>query len=472
MGGTGIVFAAALGAPRVGPRSPRGLAVGLTLLLLSTACGKPAVVSAPMAPAFPSFEFPELTAIDPAPPPAIVERHQGAWNLLQAGQPRSAARAYADIIARAPAFFPARAGLGYSELAERNYKAAVNAFDASLAQSPQYIPALAGRVEALLASERPIEAIGALEALLGADPSRAAARTRLESLRLSTIDALVEEGRQARQRGELERAREAWTRALQAAPESAFMYRELAGIERQIGRLDDARGHALAALRLDERDAAAQLLLAEIESARGDLAAALAAFRRAQELDTRADYRARIADLERRQALAALPEAYRAIGARPQITRGDLAALAGVALEPWLTRAGVGSAPLVTDVRGHWAQRWILLTTAAGVMEVYPNHTFQASAAVRRSDVASLVQRTLERAAALDPAQAATRRPTSPATFSDLPPTHASYPAAAVAVGSGVMQADPGDAFAPQRAVTGAEASAIVERLAAQVLHP
>lgn len=446
----------------------------LPVLLLSTAlaaaCGKESAPAAPVAAAFPAFEFPSAP-VGPTPtPPQILERHQQAWNLLQAGQPRAAARAFSEIVSKAPAFFPARAGLGYSEMADRNYGAAVTAFEATLAQSPQYVPALAGRADALLAAEQPVEAIGALEALLAADPSRTAARTRLEGLRLGTIETLVESARQARQRGDLERSRDAWQRAVQAAPESAFMYRELAAVEQQLARLDDARGHAMTAVKLDPQDGASRVLVADIELARGDLAAALAALRTAQALDPRTDYAPRMAAIERRIALAALPEAYRSIADRTQITRGDLAALAGVALERWLAAGGSegGAAPLITDSRGHWAQRWILLASANGLMEVYPNHTFQPGAPVRRSDLADLVQRTLERAAARNPAVGSSWRGTA-ATFVDLPPTHAAYPAAAAAVGSGIMQADAGQLFAPQRSVSGAEASAIVDRLAALV---
>lgn len=438
---------------------------------LNAACAKPAAPAAPVSPMFPAFEFPAAAADAAGATPALLERHQQAWNLLQSGQARAAARAFADIVSKAPAFFPAKAGLGYTELAERNYGAAVTAFDATLAQAPDYVPALAGRADALVAAEKPVEAIGALEALVKADPSRTPARTRLEGLRLTTIEGLVEEARQARQRGELDRARDAWTRALQAAPESAFMYRELAAVERQLGRLDEAKAHAASALRLDDRDASSAALLGEIEAARGDLAAALEAYRRAQTLDPRADYRPRIAEIERRVALAALPEAYRAIAERPQITRGDLAALAGVALERWLEGSDTALAPLITDARGHWAQRWILAVAASGLMEVYPNHTFQPGTPVRRSDVADLVQRTLERAAARNPAAPAAWRSAAPG-FTDLPSTHAAYAAAAAAVAAGVMRADAGQAFAPQRLVTGAEASAIVERLAALVTRP
>ena len=49
--------------------------------------------------------------------------------------------------------------------------------------------------------------------------------------------------------------------------------------------------------------------------------------------------------------------------------------------------------------------------------------------------------------------------------ISDLPPGHLSYPAAALAVTSGVMPALEGNTFQLSRVVTGAEAIAAVERI-------
>jgi tetratricopeptide (TPR) repeat protein len=447
-----------------------GLVACVVLVLSGEACSKRTVTPAPIGPVYPAFEFPAITGLLEQTPAPVLQRHQDAWNLLQTGQARAAARAYAEIISRQPSFFPAKAGLGYSELAERDYKAAVSAFDATLQASPTYLPALAGKAEALVAAERSVDAIAALEALLAADPSRTAARTRLEALRLSTIEALVEEGRQARQRGDLDRARLAWTRAVQASPESAFMHRELASVERQAGQLDAAREHAQEALRLDDRDAASHALLGDVEAARGNAPAALAAYRRALELDARADYRTRIGELERGVAVAALPESYRSIAASPQLTRGDMAALLGFAFDSWMTAGSGPSGPLITDTRGHWAQRWILEVAAAGLMEVYPNHTFQPDAVMRRADLADVVRRTLEAGETRNPSVAAPWR-TAKASFSDLPPSHAAYGAAALAVGSGIMQPDPGQTFAPRRPVTGAEATAVVDRLTALLLR-
>ena len=57
----------------------------------------------------------------------------------------------------------------------------------------------------------------------------------------------------------------------------------------------------------------------------------------------------------------------------------------------------------MTDVRGHWAQRWILQITQAGLMDAFPNHTFQPGQLVRRADLARIVSRAIERATEIDP---------------------------------------------------------------------
>jgi hypothetical protein len=103
-------------------------------------------------------------------------------------------------------------------------------------------------------------------------------------------------------------------------------------------------------------------------------------------------------------------------------------------------------------------------------MEVYANHTFQPDEPVRRADLAAVVQRALERAAAREPARAEAWRGAA-ATFSDVPAGHPTYAAASLAVGAGIMRVDPGQTFSPRRTVTGAEAADVVDRLTALVLR-
>ena len=90
----------------------------------------------------------------------------------------------------------------------------------------------------------------------------------------------------------------------------------------------------------------------------------------------------------------------------------------------------------------------------AGVIEPFANHTFQPRTAVRRSDLAQVVNRLLGKVVETTPGRTNPWR-ASRMKFSDLSATHLAYPAASAAVASGVMTVGPNNSFQPTRTVTG-----------------
>jgi len=102
----------------------------------------------------------------------------------------------------------------------------------------------------------------------------------------------------------------------------------------------------------------------------------------------------------------------------------------------------------------------------AGVMEPFANHAFQPRTVVRRTDLAQAAARLLARIAAQGPARAKGWE-SARLKFSDLSPNHLAYPAASVAVASGVMKTTADNAFQPSRAVTGAEAIETIAKIEA-----
>ncbi len=451
-------------------RAP-ALILGVAAVCLASACAARAPKPVVTGPMFPAYEFPALSESLAASAGPLAEAHREAWNLLQSGNARAAARRFGAITRDAPDFYPADAGLGYSALAQQNYGDALTAFDKALATAPDYIPALLGRAEALLATSEIPDAVAALDAVVTIDPARTEVRTRADALRFQGLEELVADARDAQQKGQLDVARGLWQQAVQASPDSAFLYRELAAVERQAGQLDRAAEHVRTTLQLDPRDVAAHVLAGEIEEARGNATGALAAFKLAQSLEARPEIAARIAALGKSAALAALPEAYRSLPAAPQVTRGEVAAVLGLRLEKWLATAGSVPPVVMTDIRSHWAQPWILAVTRSGLMEVYPNHTFQPGTVVRRTDMADIIARALAAVAQRDRTRGEMWRNARP-TLSDVPPTHASYPTAALAVASGVLKLDAEQSFQPTRPVTGAEALAVADRLADLLPQP
>jgi hypothetical protein len=143
------------------------------------------------------------------------------------------------------------------------------------------------------------------------------------------------------------------------------------------------------------------------------------------------------------------------------VTRAQLAALIGLRLEGALARAPRRVPEVATDTRGHWAAAQIAAVTQAGVMEVFPNHTFQPNGVVRRADLAAAMAALLTLAKRRPVCPGGRRRGRHSAT---CPPRISSIARRLLPVSAGAMTADAGR-FEPSRPATGAEVQAAVERL-------
>jgi tetratricopeptide (TPR) repeat protein len=264
--------------------------------------------------------------------------------------------------------------------------------------------------------------------------------------------------------GRADEAIRAYVAAIASSPASAFLYRELAAVERQKGDLTAALAHFTTARDLDPNDAVALTGIADVLEAQGNFDEAATVYTAALAIEPSAAIQAKLDAVRRRAELARLPAEYRAIDATTEITRAELAALIGVRVGPLLESNRSGDAEPLTDVRGEWAESWILAVARAGVMEPFANHAFQPGTVVRRIDLAQAVERLLALVAPLKPA-AAKAWESKRWPFPDLAPSHLAYPAASVAVASGVLTTGPGGTFEPSRIVSGGEAVAAIQRL-------
>jgi tetratricopeptide (TPR) repeat protein len=435
------------------------------LVFLSACAPKSVPTPVPTTPKFPEF-------VRPGVPPAMADSPAAAsasrgWAFLQAGDLRTAEREFSAALKAQPAFFPAEASLGYVELARKDPKAALPHFDRALELNANHddVAAYLGRATALLALNREGEALGALEAALALDPSQSELARRIEVLKFRNVEQGLARARDAARGGRLDEAAQAYTAAIASSPDSAFLYRELAGVEKQKGDADAALEHFRKAAALDPGDAKTLEQIGEMLEARSDFAGAEKAYADAAAIEPSAALDKRLENVREKAALARLPAEYRAIDTASQITRADLAALIGIRLNGLLSSARRGDAALITDVRNHWAATWIMSVARAGIMEPFANHAFQPRGVVRRTDLAQAAARLLARVAAQNPARAKAWD-AARLKFSDLAPSHLAYPAASVAVAAGVMTA-PANSFQPSRAVTGAEAIETITKIQA-----
>ncbi len=437
----------------------------LAVALLTSACA-PKIVPPPVvtAPRFPDF-------IRPTTPPAAASTAAAinadrGWAFLQNGDLKTAEHEFTAALKNDPGFYPAETSLGYLELARKDAKAALPHFDRTLGAQARDVSALVGRGQSLLTLGREADAVAAFEAALAVDASLTDVRRRVDVLKFRASEEQIARARQAARSGRLDEAVQAYTAAIAGSPDSPFLYRELAAVEKQQNHTDAALEHLRNAVALDPTDARSLIQIGDILEARGEYDKAIQAYSEAAALEPGAEVDRKIEAIRGRDALAKLPAEYRAIEEATQVTRADLAALIGIRLAGLLQAAQRNDATLITDVRNEWAQTWIMAVARAGIIEPFANHQFQPRALVRRADLAQAMAKLLSRVAAQQPA-AAKNWESARLRFSDLAASHLAYPAASVAVAAGVLKTGGDNSFQPSRPITGREAVDAVAKVEA-----
>jgi tetratricopeptide (TPR) repeat protein len=379
-----------------------------------------------------------------------VER---AWRSVRAGQGADAEKRFRDLLRKHPGSVPAETGLGYALLRQGRAPDAARSFAAVLERRPDYVSALVGAASAALRAGSPDEALQHLRRAAGLDPSNETVKRRLGEVRLQVTERRVAAAREALAAGQHDRAIAEYRSALDAAPEVMEVRLALADLLAERGQ-PDAAAAVLEAAPQPERQVL--IHLGDLLAGRREYGRALEAYRRVLALDPHdEDALRRSRDVREALELLQMPEEYRRIPSSPTITRGDLAALVMSKLT-LLSRLPAGPAKVAIDISGSWARDQIIRALALDILDVYPNHTFQPAAIVRRGDLASVVQRVLD--LAKYPAGAAAN-PTD-MTGSNL----FRYPAERV-VGAGLMDLTDAGAFEAWRPVTGQEAVDVLEGL-------
>lgn len=442
------------------------LATSLCAVWLVSGCAAKPKPAAPtlmpaLAPAYPEFQYPDVPA-SLRDPKATAALDRG-WQELQRNDIAAAQREFQTALGRDQTFYPALAAQGYASLGRHEYGDALKSFDAALNRDQAYVPALVGRGHALLALDRPDEALIVFDAAARQNPALEDLRNRVEVLRFRGLQTRIAQARAAAAAGRLADARAAYETAIAASPESAFLFRELAAVDRAAADDTAATTHLRRAIELDPMDASAFVELGAALERQSDLPGALRAYSTAASLDPSPELAERTAALTRRIREAQLPAPYTAIGTVAQVTRGDLAALIGIRLES-LVMAAPKRPVVVTDTRGHWAASWIAQVVDAGLIPAFDNHTFQPASVVRRVDLADAAARAL-RLLPPSPRLTAARATARPA-IADVQPSHLSYGTIVDVVNAGVMPLVDGR-FLLTRAVSGAEAIEVVNRLQA-----
>lgn len=436
---------------KAAPRSSFLTALLVALALFLPACG-PTKVEAPR--------------IDDAdyiyPEPNVGEMTQGeekvlrkAWNDVLTGQTGRAQESIDKLLAESPELVPARVVLGFAALRADQLSDAESTFVSALSRQPENVSALAG----LAAVKRKTGAIDeALPLYMKADrlrPRDPALTRRISEMKLSVAEAAIGRAMSLAAEGRKPEAIRMLQRALEVAPELSPVRLELANLLLEEGRRSEAL-EVLGAAHDADRNIALRIAILRMED--GDLDGAETALKRGLiNVAEDAEGAGLLAQIRERRASLALPEPLRVIGDAPRVTRAELAALVVVRVDALKSKKPAGMGRVASDLSRTWARPQIIRVIELGLMDVYPNHTFQPSGVVRRGELAVVAARVL------DHVGWGRSNGTPPR---DMSPSHLQYSSVVRVVGAGVMQNTAAGAFEPWRIVSGAEAKSVVEALA------
>jgi tetratricopeptide (TPR) repeat protein len=379
-----------------------------------------------------------------------------AWRRVLAGDGR-AVRDYQKILARRPDLLAAETGLAFAQLRGGQVDAAAAGFDGALAEEPGYVPALVGAGSTAFRRGDLDQALRLYRRALERAPDDLVVRKRAAGLKLQVTDRHMAAAEVALGSGDEETAAREYRAALDVAPEVAGMRLALADLQLARGDSRDAvatlRADASGDRQVKARLGAVLLGQGEYEDARAIYVEMLA--RDPSDSEAREGWRTAQEGLD----FQSQPEAYRHIASASRARRGDLAALLAVKVTA-LGRLPRAEPRLAVDISSSWAREHITTLIGLGIMDVYPNHTFQPRATVRRGDLARAVGRVLT--------QLGIRTRPGPAP-TDMRPSHLDHAAVVTVVGAGLMRLGPSGEFEPWRPVSGREAVDVVDALARQV---
>ena len=393
--------------------------------------------------AFPSAKPGELSPEDSRQ----IER---GWQAFLAGDVAEAEKTFLKLAGRRPDLAPAQTGLAYARLKAGRLAEAATGFGRVLGKIPEYLPALVGAGATALKQGDVQAALGYYRRALALGPGNAAVRKRVAELKLQVTEKRVAEAHAALEAGDAAKAEDKYRQALDAAP-------EVAGLRLELADLLESAGDPMAAadvLEADPNDDRQVLVrLGGLLMGQKQYERALDAWRRILARDPK-DAEALKRSREAISAIefAKMPEEYQRIPTAPHLSRADLAALLSVKL-PGLAKLPNRDPKVAIDISGSWAREHIVSVLALDVMDVYPNHSFQPGAVVRRGDLARAAAR------ALDLFHVRAGNGTPPA---DMARTNLYYDAVVRVVGAGLMGLTPEGAFEPWRPVSGQEAVDVI----------
>jgi tetratricopeptide (TPR) repeat protein len=377
------------------------------------------------------------------------------------GDQEKARQEFKNVLRKNPEHYAAYLAIGYTYIAENDLEHAERYVRTALDKNPDYVQGhytLAFLLEQKLQYE---EAISHWEEIKRVKPDYPEIDQAEKILRLKATEQLMTQAKEVSSSNPDE-AIHLYEKAQTIAPEVLQIPFEIAIIQFRKGFCNDALKNLEKSGETVPDDPEIQYAYGECLSESQEYEKALAAYRKAQQLKPDPNTEERIADTQKILSFNAMPEEYRNIGQTSEINRAQFAALIFTNLK-FLGKYGTSNSVIIVDVFDHWAKTYIQKAVDTGMMEVFPNRTFQPSRWISKIELARAAARILEILETNEGKKIPVAQ--NDLSIEDVPDGNIYHAMVMKTLTAGVLSLDTDGRFHLNRAVSGAEAQSVVNRL-------
>ena len=316
-----------------------------------------------------------------------------AWKSLRAGNAKKAQKDFAKLGSQSPFY---EVGLGFSAYLLEDLVGAEQYFRASSQKHPDLVLSHVGLAQIYLETGREDDAFTQLREILKQEPQHPWAYPRYENIKIKRTQESIAEAKSFWTAGNKEMSKQSFLRALYYSPNSIDAHLSLANIFRLERNYSSAQVHLQAAMSIDAENVEVQKLYADTLFQTEEYKKSLEVYERLQSrLPDDRTIRERLETIKNRLGIFELPDQYDAIPGLEAMTKEDVAALIGVKFKGILDEPSQ-TPPIIIDIATSWASKYIIQIASEGIMDVYPNHTFQPKKLMTRGDMADVLFRLID----------------------------------------------------------------------------
>ena len=171
--------------------------------------------------------------------------------------------------------------------------------------------------------------------------------------------------------------------------------------------------------------------------------------------------------IKNRLGIFKLPSQYDSIQFSEAVLKEEIAALLSVKFKNIIDETK-GKPPIIIDISTSWASQFILHTTSLGILDVYPNHTFQPKKIITRAEMAEVLFRLVEHLKRKK-YSFIQQIPPDRIQITDVSPGNYYYRPILLIVSYDIMDLSRNRKFNPDQAVSGQETIRLIELILALI---